>query len=181
MLFLFGESLDSLSGSTSKDANLFMEAFDYAIFGAGFRIALGPFKILWRNSKWRRSCLASHEFAERYVQKAVEYRQLRDTETDIEAFGTTTTGHPNLLYSMAKQTGDRVQLRNEILQALMAAQETTAVLISNVFFLLSRHPSVWDTLRGEALSLNDSQLEMDTLLHMKNLQYVLNEGEPSKH
>lgn len=77
---------------------------------------------------------------------------------------------------MAEQTEDRTQLRNEILQALMAAQETTAVLISNVFFLLSRHPSVWKELRQEALSLADDQLEMDILLNMKYLRNVLNEG-----
>lgn len=34
----------------------------------------------------------------------------------------------------------------------MAAQGTTAVLLRKVFFLLSRHPLVWETLRQEALS-----------------------------
>jgi len=40
------------------------------------------------------------------------------------------------MYAMAEQKEDRIELCNQILQALMA---TTAVLISNVFLLLSRH------------------------------------------
>ena len=44
---------------------------------------------------------------------------------------------------MAQKTEDKKELRNEILQALMAAQETTAALISNVFFLLSRNEFIW--------------------------------------
>ncbi|KAL8722838.1 MAG: hypothetical protein Q9225_000725 [Loekoesia sp. 1 TL-2023] len=174
-LFLFGESFDSLSGSTSEDANQFIEAFDYAMFGSGFRIALGPFKVFWQSSKWRESCLKTHQFAEKYVQKAIKYRRKLDSKTGTQVPNEAVGDYQNLLYSMAQQTEDRMQLRNEILQALMAAQETTAVLISNVFFLLSRHPLVWNELRQEALSLDDDQLEMDVLLNMKYLRNVLNE------
>ncbi|KAL9031244.1 MAG: hypothetical protein Q9196_000712 [Gyalolechia fulgens] len=174
-LFLFGESFDSLSGSTSEEGNRFMDAFDYAMFGSGFRIALGPFKVLWRSSKWRDSCLTTHRFADRYVEKAIQYRRKLQSERGAGDANEATAGSQNLLYSMAEQTGDRVQLRNEVLQAVMAAQETTAVLISNGFFLLARHPAVWDRLRQEALSLSRDQVTMDALLNMKYLRNVLNE------
>lgn len=153
-----------------------MEAFDHAMFGSGFRIALGPFRVLWPSPEWQKSCLTTHQFAERYVDKAIEYRRKLDSQDKTEVTDEPTDGHQNLLYNMAEQTKDRLQLRNEVLQALMAAQETTAVLISNVFFLLSRHPRVSDKLRQEVLSLSEDQLEMDVLLNMKELRNVLNEG-----
>ena len=59
----------------------------------------------------------------------------------------------------------------------MAAQETTSVLISNVFFLLARHPNVWQRLRQEALSLGDDEIGVDTLQKLKYLRNVLNESE----
>lgn len=82
-----------------------------------------------------------------------------------------------LLHGMAEQTEDRTELRNQILQALMAAQETTSILIRNVFFLLSRHPIVWQRLRREVLLLEDHQKTLDTLQNMKYLRNVLNESE----
>lgn len=82
-----------------------------------------------------------------------------------------------LLHAMAEQTNNKTELRNESLQALMAAQETTAVLISNVFFVLSRHPSVWQQLRVEVLSLMSQELNFDLLQNMKYLRKVLNESE----
>ena len=78
---------------------------------------------------------------------------------------------------MAEQINDKMELRNQILQALMAAQETIAVLISNVFFLLSRHPLVWQRLRKEIIALGDSVLDVDTLQNLKYLRNVLNESE----
>ncbi|KAL8945634.1 MAG: hypothetical protein Q9222_007855, partial [Ikaeria aurantiellina] len=179
-LFLFGESFDSLADSTSDEAEKFQEAFKFAMFGSGFRIALGPFKWLWRNSKWREACSITHRFADRYVQKAIDYRQ--DLQLGLIPQRGTDEASPkrqqkNLLYNMAEQTDDRTTLRNELLQALMAAQETTAVLISNTFFLLARHPDVWNRLRQDALALTEDQAKnMDALLHIKYLRNVLNES-----
>lgn len=99
-----------------------------------------------------------------------------DAERGTKAGDGASGRHQKLLYSMAEQTEDRVQLRNEVLQGLMAAQKTTVVLISNVFFLLSRHPKVWDDLRQEALSPSEDELEMDVLLNMKYLRNVLSES-----
>ena len=148
------------------------------MFGSGFRIALGRFKFLWRSSKWLKSCRITHRFAESYVDKAVEYRKnLASGEGSTGSGKDRDRKHKTLLYAMAEQTEDRMVLRNEILQALMAAQETTAVLISNVLFLLSRHPNVWEKLREEVASLENEELNMDLLLSLKYLRNVLDESK----
>jgi len=82
-----------------------------------------------------------------------------------------------LLYNMAEQTGDAFYLKNRILQALMAAQETTANLLGNVFFLLSRNESVFRKLRAEVLSVGD-RLTAKELTAMKYLKNDINEGKP---
>ena len=58
----------------------------------------------------------------------------------------------------------------------MALQDTTASLLSNVFFLLARHSDVWRKLRAEVLSIGSSELHFEQLAKMKYLHNVLNEG-----
>ena len=150
------------------------------MFGSGFRIALGPLKFLFRDSKWPRSCEITHRFADYYVDKALQWRQERMHLEKMQSTGGELKDHRQqhiLLHGMAEQTEDRTELRNQILQALMAARETTSVLISNVFFLLSRRPIVWQRLRREVLLLEDHQITLDTLQNMKYLRNVLNESE----
>ena len=148
------------------------------MLGSGIRIALGPLKFVYKNSKWLQSCNTTHRFAETYVDKALEYRQSLPTKLN----GTASQNEihaksPVLLHAMAEVTDDKTVLRNEILQALMAAQETTAALISNAFFLLSRHPNEWEKIQEEIQGTKASTLDADVLTSMTNLRYVLNESE----
>lgn len=148
------------------------------MFGSGFRIALGPLKFLFRDSKWPRACETTHRFADYYVEKALQWRQDRKhLEKTSSTSGEVRSQQHILLHGMAEQTSDRAELRNQILQALMAAQETTSVLISNVFLLLSRHPAVWQRLRQEALMLEYDEITVESLQNMNYLRNVLNESE----
>ncbi len=150
------------------------------MFGSGFRIALGPLRFLFRDSKWPAACEETHRFADYYVDKALQWRQERTQLLNVQATRGELKDHRQqhiLLHGMAEQTEDRTELRNQILQALMAAQETTSVLISNVFFLFSRHPTVWQRLRQEVLLLEDHEITVDNLQNMKYLRNVLNESE----
>lgn len=143
------------------------------MLGSGIQIALGPFRFLYQSSQWRKSCETTHAFAGKYVTKALKYREsLRCSSPAEEDSGKRAI----LLHGMAEQTDDPLTLRNEILQALMAAQETTASLICNVFFLLSRHKPVWRELRKEVLALGDHELNAEVLQSIPNLRNIMNEG-----
>jgi cytochrome P450 len=69
---------------------------------------------------------------------------------------------------MAEKTGDRAFLRNQVLQAVMASQDTTSNLIGNVFFLLARHPDIWQKVRKEVLFV-DGDLDFNRLMGMTYL------------
>ena len=110
------------------------------------------------------------------MTKAIAYRKSNLAKENDLPYQEGCHRRPVLLCTMAEQTDDGETLRNEILQALMAAQNTTAALISNVFFLLSRHQSIWRQLRHEVLFLGDCKLEPEVPQGMTFLRNVLNEG-----
>ncbi len=150
------------------------------MLGSGIQIALGPFKFLYRymDFKWLDSCKVTHQFAEKYMHKASQHRQTIAEEVSHSEKVAEGTRKPYvLLFGMAEQTNDPMELRNEILQALMAAQETTAALISNACFLLSRDEPIWQRLRQEVLALGHADIDQESLQGMTYLRNVLNESE----
>jgi hypothetical protein len=50
----------------------------------------------------------------------------------------------------------------------MASQDTTSNLIGNVFFLLARHPDIWQKVRKEVLFV-DGDLDFNRLMGMTYL------------
>lgn len=81
------------------------------------------------------------------------------------------------LYEMAKETQDLIQLRNELLNVLLAGRDTTASLLSNTFFVLARRPEIWAKLKAEVNVLDGVPPNYDTLRGMKYVKYLLNECE----
>ncbi len=140
------------------------------------RIALGPFKFLLRDPKWVKAYEKVHSFVDRYIDSTLESRQAGFSAGQKTM---SVTHSHNLLSAMAEQTTDKIELRSEILQALIGAGETTAILVSNVFFALSRHPDVWRKLRNEVLSIGTRELDFDLLQSLHYLRKVLNESMAS--
>lgn len=66
-------------------------------------------------------------------------------------------------------------MRSQVLQGMMAAQETTAVLISNTMFLLARHTEYWGQLRKEVLERGESLFALDNLSNFEFLQRIITE------
>jgi len=169
-LFLFGESIGMLSKSPPPHVEGFLDAFQAGFNGCGLRIALGPLSFLVPKGSWLKACRKTHDFANVYVERAVEYRE-RHSQNEDEL-----VEHRTLLYNMAQQIGDRTTLRNQIVQAMMAAQETTAALISNVLRILATNAPIFTELRKEVLALGDQALDFDRLSRMEFLQNVITES-----
>jgi cytochrome P450 len=171
-LFLFGEPIEMLSEYPPPYAEGFLDAFQAGFNGCGLRIALGPLSFLVPKGSWLKACVKTHEFADVYVNRALEFRDKRNPIEDSGA----PVNKPTLLYNMAQQTGDKTILRNQMIQAMMAAQETTASLVSNVIRSLATHPSIFTKLRSEVLAMGDEQLDFDSLSRMKFLRHVITES-----
>jgi hypothetical protein len=116
-LFLFGEPIGMLSESPPPHAEGFLDAFQAGFNGCGLQIALGPLSFLMPKGNWLKACRKTHKFADVYVNRALEFRDKRDPIEDGEA----PVNQCTLLYNMAPQTGDKTILRNQMVQAMMAA------------------------------------------------------------
>ncbi|CBF69707.1 protein CYP656A1 [Aspergillus nidulans FGSC A4] len=94
-------------------------------------------------------------------------------------------GWYDLLSKVADTVSDGVQIRSQLLHVLLAARDTTARLLSSVFYMLARHPSVWRKLEREVLvefglaTQGDGKCPLPTYTQLREMKYVravLNEG-----
>lgn len=90
------------------------------------------------------------------------------------------TGRYVLLHELSTQTSDRVRIRTELLNILLAGRDTTASLLSNVWWSISKDPQIWSRLQKEVGSLEtplgESRPLFEELKDMKYLRATLNES-----
>lgn len=85
-----------------------------------------------------------------------------------------------LLYELANQTSDKIRMRTELLSSLLAGRDTTASLLSDAWWSISKDPQVWNRLRKEVDALESPLGErrpiFEELKDMRYLRAVLNES-----
>ncbi|CAN3355548.1 cytochrome P450 52A2 [Diutina catenulata] len=146
--FLFGESVESLRDESVGYANHnsdidgkdeFAEAFNASQLVLSDRVVLMDFYWLWNPPSFRKNAAKVHKFADYYVKKALNMAPEELEKSDGYIF----------LYELVKQTRDPKVLRDQLLNILVAGRDTTAGLLSFIFFELSQHPEVFQKLREE--------------------------------
>lgn len=184
--FLFGESCESLrdeddatcdhslTGLDPQVKRNFAGAFNYSQSMLFFRISLQMLYFIGDGLKFRRCNKVVHEFTDFYVKKA-----LNASDKELEKLS---RGGYVFLYELIKQTRDPIVLRDQCLNILLAARDTTAGLLSFVFFELARNPQILQKLReeiktafGEGIDADLSVLTFESLKRCDYLKWVLNE------
>jgi hypothetical protein len=79
------------------------------------------------------------------------------------------------LYELAKQTASEQELRDQVINTLIAGRDTTASLMSSTLFILSRRPDIWAKLRAEFAFLSGNPPTFEQIKELKYLRFVLNE------
>jgi cytochrome P450 len=161
--FLLGHSVSCQGSAPGSAAHEFSEAFDYAESVLDKRAVYGPLAFLLRDRRFDEACNIVHRFMDEYIQKALK--------------SNTKPGRYNLLAELASSCRDPVRLRDELLNVLLAARDTTAGLLSSVFYFLAAHPETWDKLSKEVDELGGEVPDYKTLKEMKFLKSVLNESK----
>ncbi|KAF2205339.1 cytochrome P450 [Delitschia confertaspora ATCC 74209] len=167
--FIFGESFGSLLPDCPIDSKTFLECFDYAQKVVGMRVQLGKMDFLIRDPKFRYSYQTVHNIAEKYVDRAM-LRRLSGALGEKEA-----KKHV-LVHELADVTHCRKVLREHLLNIFFAGRDTPAVALTNVFFCLARHPTVWRKLREEVMGLQPEDLTFEKLKALRYVQHVINEA-----
>jgi len=106
--FLFGSSTHSLApGPEKNSASGFAEAFNYSTEAMGRHSRLGRISKLIPEPEYNKNKKIVHDFADRYVNAALEYRRTHNDEKQ-QAPG----GRYIFLHELVKQTTDPIQIRS---------------------------------------------------------------------
>jgi cytochrome P450 len=160
---MFGESILSLSHPKAFGDDLTKACRDAQI-GAERRFLLGRFANLMPQRAFYRSVKKIHAYIDSHVEKAIQQRMTKDD------------GKHFFSRELAKLTDDRLILRDQLLGIFLAGRDTTAALLSNLFFVLARNPDVWQQLREEVTSLEGRRPTLNELKKLKYLSFCLNES-----
>lgn len=164
--FLFGESTGVLASVKAATAGRsFADAFDRAQKTVVGAFALGP--VAWLNpwSTFKNDQRIVQDFMSGYVDKALG-KETRDA----------TSQQKDERYSFAdefaKLTDDQAMIRGGLLNLLLAGRDTTASLLSNLFFMLARRPEVYDKLAAEIRAVAPTAHQAPRLEDLRSMKYL---------
>nr|OQO30734.1 hypothetical protein B0A51_01858 [Rachicladosporium sp. CCFEE 5018] len=168
--FLLGGSTDSL---LRTDEHEFSIAFDRAqgVVARGSR--WGPwaklFPWLFDGNTFETDRDIVHAFVDRFVDDAFTKKQTLAQSSEKK-------DRYVFIDELVEQTSDRIRIRSECLNILLAGRDTTASLLTNVWFILSKRPDLWTSLQNEIAHLNGRAPNFEQLKDLKWLRALLNES-----
>ena len=177
--FLFGKSTDSLAPEgADSETQVFVACVDRAMVTLGaqeegwaFWVAV-MFGLFIQNWKLRHVYKNIHD----YVDGIIEKERLELEKEKQDPVASDEKKRYIFLHELLNQTPNKLKIRSELLNILLAGRETTAALLSNLFFVLSSRPDIWTALQQEVSTLNGSLPSYSQLKEMKYLRAVLNES-----
>jgi cytochrome P450 len=169
---LFGESTNVLGSATAACAGRsFATAFDNAQKTVVNAFALGKVGWLDPRSNFKEDQKTVENFMSGYVDKALN-KERNDTLGKQD-------GKYSFVSEFAKLTDDRAMIRGGLLNLLLAGRDTTASLLSNLFFMLARRPNIYSKLAAEVratVTTADQAPNLEALKSMKYLRACINES-----
>ncbi|KAL5115066.1 hypothetical protein ACEQ8H_007041 [Pleosporales sp. CAS-2024a] len=175
--FLFNHSTNSLRMVGQADEEnedlIFSKAFNFAQADVITRLRLGIFDRFRKNEQGEEAIRICHRYIERFVDDALEFRKHLD---EAKPTGNKKDGKYYFIQEVAKQTTDRQRIRDELINILLAGRDTTASLLSNMFFQLAKRPEIYAKLREEVASLQGRTPTYEELKNFKYLKWCLNES-----
>jgi len=171
--FLFGVSTGTLKGDAgAATGKHFAKAFTVAQDACASRSRLGSLAIFFPDKEADEATDFCHKFVGQFVDEAIRYRESGDVEKkgDSDKY--------LFLRQLASETKDKTRLQDELLNVLLAGRDTTASLLSNMWFQIAKDPTIFQKLREEVLSTfpNGELPTYEKLRNMKYLKYCMNES-----
>jgi cytochrome P450 len=175
--FLFNHSTNTLRMVGQQDENnedvIFGKMFNYAQDDIVTRLRLGPLDRFRKNVKGEEAIRICHAYIDKFVDDAIRFKQEQDEE---KTAGSQKEDRYIFIHELAKQTTDRKRLRDELVNILLAGRDTTASLLSNMFFEIAKRPDIFAKLRDEVSFLEGRTPTYEELRNLKYLKWCLNES-----
>lgn len=168
--FMFGESILSQTQPDAFGGDLTKACRD-AQLGVERRFSLGVFADFIPQPAFYRSVKKVHAYMDAHVDKALQQRKESKEDDAVD------DGRYIFLKELAKLTDDRLILRDQLLGIFFAGRDTTAALLSNLFFVLARNPEAHKRLHEEIDTLNGQKPTLEDIKGLKYLSFCLNESQ----
>ncbi|KAL9087649.1 MAG: hypothetical protein Q9165_006573 [Trypethelium subeluteriae] len=178
--FLFGESVDAQTAEGAATGEVFLRSLDETLLGWNKRRQAGMLSFRYALDKtWVKAYTQLYSFIDARVHRALELTS-KPTKSKADSHAEDSSHRYVLLYELAKELRDPISLRFELINVFLPSRDTTAALLSNIFFQLARHPKYWTQLRESALSLpfdpaDPSSLSFSTLKSLLPFRNVIYE------
>ena len=169
--------MQSFTAPEDSDQARFAAAYDYASAKVVRRLQLGFFLRFYYNRDFNKACKTVHQFADSIIARALADRQKRGPKVSKES---EEKDQYNFLEGLLDSVTDPYRLRSELLNILQAGRDTTAALLSHIFYVLARRKDVWNKMEMEVLELNGKAPTYEHLRNMTYLRYVLNESKSTR-
>lgn len=111
------------------------------------------------------------------MQKAIQYRADVDNGNISAEDAKLADKQYIFSYELTKRTVNKTELIDQLMSVLLAGRDTTASLLSTIFWELARRPDVWTMLRNEVLTLDGRKPSFQELKSLNYLSWVINEGK----
>lgn len=105
-----------------------------------------------------------------FVDKFIERRSQEPLEDQ------NTHASQDFLNRLMSETDDRVKIRSEILNILLAGRDTSASALAIVWFCIARYPMVCQRIRAEIEKFNGRAPELPELQNLRYVKAVINEA-----
>lgn len=125
---LFGKSVYSLRADTDQDTDnkLFAESFNIAQEGLAKRFRLAPWQFLYNPPAFRKACTNVHRFVDQYIS-SLDLSQ--NSSLDDKSYG--------FINQIALESTSEQDLRDQLLNVLLAGRDTTACCLSWTLYVLN--------------------------------------------
>ena len=125
---LFGHSVYSLRANIDQavENRDFANSFELAQEGLAKRFRLAPFHFLYSPTEFRRACRNVHRFVEKYIRE----RRMAENGRKINPGAENSNATSWFIDQVAAESDSEVDLRDQLLNVLLAGRDTTACCLS---------------------------------------------------
>lgn len=153
-------------------------AFDRSQRAAVEKFALGWVDKLRPQPQYWRDTTLMWNFAHRYVNIAFKRKHERKQHSRVVV--NVPDKQPNFLDEICERTENPDDVHKGALHLLVAGRDSTASLLSNLWFTLARDRRVWNKLKAEIDKLNGAIPDGEAIKQLSYLRACINECEPIK-
>lgn len=162
--FLMGHSSGVLDPHTPhEDAQRFLDDYRTCSEEVVRQMQLGPLRHFRINANAEIAKKRVFDFMDAFIAEALDRSASEHSEG-------------NLISELIGMTRDKKAIRDQVLHVLLASRDTTAGLLSNLFFVLAKNPKIYAKLRSDVLGVvGDATPSMNQLKDMEYLKWCVNE------